>query len=134
MRKFFIVFALLLFAGCGSKELTKVKIADMIINYYTPYSSTNILIPRFIDVVWIKKIDEKRAKAKVCYEFQFLIDYDKLVAYIKKYPNSNLARFDIGLVALLGRKFGSFKKGEIKSRCDEVEFGLRYGKWHIDKI
>ena len=134
MRKFIIILVLLFFAGCGSKELTKVKIADMLINYYTPYSSTNILIPRSIDVVWIKKISKTKVLAKVCYKFQFLTDYDNLVNYIKKRPNSHLAKFDFGLVALLGRKFGPFKKGEIKSRCDEVEFALRYNRWRIEKI
>ncbi len=134
MKKFAFIFVLLLFWGCSSKELTKVKIADMLIDYYTPYSSTNILIPRKIDVVWIKKIHSKKVIAKVCYEFQFLTDYNALITYIKKRPNSYLARFDFGLIALLGRKFGSFKKGEIRSRCDEVEFGLRYGSWKIERI
>ena len=134
MRVLVLVFALLFLGGCSQKELTKVKVADMLINYYTPYSSTNILIPRQIDVLWIKRVNEKKAKAKVCYAFQFLTDYDRLLAYIKAKPNSYLARFDFGLVALLGKKFGRFKKGEVKRRCDEVEFGLRYGKWHIDKI
>jgi len=134
MRGFvFALFAFLLF-GCSSKELTKVKVADMVANYYTPYSSTNILVPQKIDVLWIKQQDPTHAQAKVCYTFRFLTGYNDLVEYMKKHPKSFLARFDFGLVALLGKKFDGFKKGDIKSRCDIVTFERKYNKWVIRSL
>ena len=134
MRKIVSILVLaLLFGGCAERELTKRSVADMVVNYFMPYSSTNILVPKSVDVLWIKKEGDK-ARAKVCYTFRFLTNYSDLVAYIKKNPNSFLAKFDIGLVALLGRKFGDFRRNEIKSRCDIVYFERRKGSWVLTKI
>ena len=134
MRSVILLVSFLLFLGCSSKELTKVKVADMVVNYYTPYSSTNILVPQKIDVLWIRKQDANHAQAKVCYTFRFLTSYNDLVEYIKKHPKSFLAKFDFGLVALLGKKFDGFKKGDIKSRCDIVTFERKYNKWVIRSL
>ncbi len=134
MRRLFLLMPLLLLLGCGSKELTKAKMADMLIDYYTPYSSTNIFVPQSVDILDVKKIGENKIVAKICYQFRFLTDYKSLVDYIKKHPSSFLAKFDVGLISLLGRKFGPFHKGEIKSRCDEVVFERKYGKWMITRI
>ncbi|BAF69672.1 hypothetical protein [Nitratiruptor sp. SB155-2] len=131
------VFVLLPFAfiGCSQRfVLTKRAVADMVIDYYTPYSSTNILVPQSVDVKDIKKVSETKAVAKVCYEFHFLTSYKQLVRYIKEHPNSFLARFDIGLVALLGRKFGNFVKGDVKRRCDEIVFEKKGSTWAITQI
>ncbi len=134
MRRLFLLLFLFLLLGCGSKELTKAKMADMLIDYYTPYSSTNILVPQSVDILDVKRIGENKVIAKICYQFRFLTDYRSLVESIKKRPNSFLAKFDVGLISLLGRKFGSFQKGEVKSRCDEVVFERKYGKWMITQI
>ncbi len=134
MRRLFLLFSLFLLLGCGSRELTKAKMADMLIDYYTPYSSTNILVPQSVDILDVKRIGENKVVAKICYQFRFLTDYRSLVEYIKKHPNSFLAKFDVGLISLLGRKFGNFRKGEVKSRCDEVEFQNRHGSWVITRI
>ncbi len=134
MRRVILFVSLLLLLGCSSKELTKVKVADMVANYYTPYSSTNILVPQKIDVLWLKKTDATHAQAKVCYTFRFLTGYNDLVDYMKKHPKSFLAKFDFGLVALLGKKFDGFKKGDVKSRCDIVTFERKYGKWVIRSL
>ncbi len=134
MRRLFLLVPLFLLLGCGSKELTKAKMADMLIDYYTPYSSTNIFIPQGVDILKIKRVNENKVVAKICYQFRFLTSYKSLVDYIKKHPNSFLAKFDVGLIALLGRKFGSFEKGDIKSRCDEVVFERKYGRWVITQI
>ncbi len=134
MRRFFLLLPLLLFLGCSSKELTKSKMADMIIDYFTPYSSTNIFVPQSVDILSVQKISDKKIMAKICYGFRFLTDYKDLIDYIKRHPNSFLARFDLGLVALLGRKFGDFQKGDIKTRCDSVEFTRKKSSWVISKI
>ena len=134
MRRLFLLLLLFALLGCSSKELTKAKMADMLIDYYTPYSSTNIFVPQSVDILNVKKIGKDKVVAKICYQFRFLTDYKSLVDYIKKHPNSFLAKFDVGLVSLLGRKFGAFHKGEVKSRCDEVEFQNRHGAWMITRI
>ncbi len=108
--------------------------ADMLIDYYTPYSSTNIFIPQSVDILKVRQVSKNKVIAKICYQFRFLTSYESLVRYIKKHPNSFLAKFDVGLVALLGRKFGPFQKGDIKSRCDEVVFERKYGRWMITQI
>ncbi|BCD68437.1 hypothetical protein [Nitratiruptor sp. YY09-18] len=133
MRSLLLIVILLFLHGCAQKDLTKRVVADMVINYYTPYSSVDILVPQSIDVFWIKK-SGKKAQAKVCYQFRFLTDYHALVTYIKKNPNSHFAKFDLGLVALLGRKFGDFKKNEIKSRCDIATFEKKYNKWVLRSL
>ncbi|BCD59858.1 MULTISPECIES: hypothetical protein [unclassified Nitratiruptor] len=134
-RRLFLLLIVLLFWGCSQKSvLSKRAVADMVSNYYTPYSSTNILVPQSIDVQEIKQLSETKAVAKVCYEFRFLTSYEKLVRYMKEYPNSFLARFDVGLVALLGRKFGHFVAGDVKRRCDEVVLEKKSGKWSITQI
>jgi len=133
VKRVLLALLLVLLSGCAHKSLTKSAVADMVINYYTPYSSVDILVPQSIDVLWIKKEDRK-AQAKVCYEFRFLTSYDALVGYIKKHPDSHLAKFDFGLVALLGKKFGNFRKNEIKSRCDIVTFEYKYGKWILRSL
>ena len=129
-----LLFVALLLAGCASKELGDVQIKKMIIDYFTPYTSTTIAKPLDVNVLAKKKLSSDKIVAKVCYSFKFLTSYDRLVAKIKKDPNSFLARFDIGLVALYGRKFGNFHEGEVKTRCDTVEFERRYGKWMIKRI
>ncbi len=134
MRRVFLLVIVFVFLGCAPQKLTKSRIADMVINYYTPYSSTNILVPQSVDVKDIKKLNENKVIARVCYQFRFLTSYSKLVQYIKEHPNSFLARFDVGLVALLGRKFGRFLEGDIKRRCDEVVFEKKGGKWTITAI
>ncbi len=133
-RRLFLLVMALVFLGCAPQKLTKSRIADMVINYYTPYSSTNILVPQSVDVKEVKKIGENKVVAKVCYQFRFLTSYSDLVEYMKEHPNSFLARFDVGLVALLGRKFGHFVAGDVKRRCDEVVFEKKHGKWAITAI
>ena len=124
----------LLFVGCASKELDPATIKELVRSYFTPYSSFTIIKDLDVDVLWIKPLAPDRAIAKVCYTASFAIGYAELVERIKRRPNSFLARFDFGLVALLGRKFGNFRRGDRKSRCDEVEFARRYGRWRITKI
>lgn len=125
---------LLLFAGCAQKELNKRVVADMVIDYYMPYSSTNILVPQEVHVLSLKKLSQNKAVAHVCYTFRFLTSYQNLVHYIKQHPKSFLARFDVGLVGLLGRKFGNFQKNDVLDRCDDVVFVKKYDKWSIEKI
>ncbi len=135
MKKFFsLLLVFVLMSGCGGRELSKTYIADQVVNYFMPYTSIDILVPQSVDVVSIEKISEHNAIAKVCYQFRFLTSYESLVAYIKEHPNSSFAKFDFGLVALLGRKFGNFHKNDIKKRCDEVVFEKKYGKWVLTKI
>ncbi len=129
----YLLIALLLL-GCATKELDLAYVKKAIIDYYTPYSSITIAEPLEVGVKWIKRLDDKNAVAKVCYTFRFKISYKELVHRIKKHPNSFVARFDVGLVALFGKKFGNFIAGDVKRRCDEVEFEHRYGKWVISKI
>ncbi len=133
MLKIFLTI-FLLFAGCGFSELNEAKVKKMVKGYFTPYSSTKIATPLFIDVIYLKKLSDKKAVAKVCYQFRFEKDYEELVEYVKSHPHSFLARFDAGLIALLGRKFGNFRKNEIKSRCDLVEFEKKYNSWVISRI
>ncbi len=132
MRALFILLVAFMVVGCEQK-LTKRVVADMVVDYFMPYSSTEILVPQSVDVLWIKK-EKNRANAKVCYTFRFLTSYQSLVDYIKAHPNSNLARFDVGLVALLGRKFGNFRRNEIKSRCDIASFERIKGKWVLRSL
>jgi len=132
-RAFLILVTAFLLTGCEEK-LTKQKIADRVIDYFMPYSSTEILVPQGVEVLEVKEVEEKKRIAKVCYTFRFLVGYSQLVEYIKKYPNSFLAKFDYGLVALLGRKFGNFHKNDIKKRCDYVTFELKKGRWVITQI
>ncbi len=129
MRGVFFLLLAFFLGGCG--ELTKSKIADKLIDYYTPYSSTEILVPQAVEVLEVKDKEENKKIAKVCYTFRFLVGYLDLVEYIKSRPNSFLAKFDSGLVALLGKKFGNFKKNDIKSRCDYVIFEKKSGTWLI---
>ena len=125
---------LLLFFGCSSKELDPSYVKKAIVNYFTPYSSITIAEPVEVSVKSIEKRAPNRAIAEVCYTFRFKRSYKELVRRIKENPNSFLARFDVGLVSLYGRKFGSFVAGDVKRRCDSVEFERRYGKWVISKI
>ncbi|MRI83711.1 MAG: hypothetical protein C6I00_04750 [Nitratiruptor sp.] len=133
-RSFLILLLLLLITGCGERQLDEEEVAKLVAGYFTPYSSVEILEPLSIDVLSIKRLEADRALARVCYTFKFRADYGELVARIKERPNSFLARFDAGLIALLARKFGPFRKGDIKSRCDEVVLERRYGKWVIRRI
>ncbi|MRJ02699.1 MAG: hypothetical protein GXO19_03860 [Epsilonproteobacteria bacterium] len=125
---------ILLLVGCSSKELKEEEVRRLLIGYFTPFSSIEIVQPLDVQVRSLKSLSSNRAVAEVCYTFRFLTSYSSLVERIKRNPNSFLARFDVGLVALLGRKFGNFSPGEIKRRCDRVELSYRYGKWVIDKI
>ncbi|WP_201338371.1 MULTISPECIES: hypothetical protein [unclassified Nitratiruptor] len=134
MKRLFFLLLIFVLTGCGSRELSRVYVADEVVNYFMPYSSIDILVPQSVEVVKIEKVDEKRAIAKVCYQFRFLTSYESLVNYIKKHPNSHFAKFDFGLVALLGKKFDNFQKNDIKKRCDDVVFEKRYGKWVLTKI
>ena len=134
MRNVLLVILLFLLTGCAPKELNKRMVADMVIDYYMPYSSTNILVPQEVHVLSLKKLSQNKAIAHVCYTFRFLTSYQDLVRYIKQHPKSFLARFDVGLVSLLGRKFGNFQKNDVLDTCDDVIFVKKYEKWSIEKI
>ena len=131
MRWIVLVFFLF---GCSAKDLSDTQIRKMIIDYFTPYSTTTIAKPLDVNILAKKKLAPDKVVAKVCYSFKFLTSYDSLLSRIKKDPNSFLARFDVGLVALYGRKFGNFREGEVKTHCDTVVFERRYGKWMIKRI
>ncbi len=106
----------------------------MVIDYYTPYTSIEIAKPLSVHVLWIKPVSKNEIHTKVCYQFLFEKSYKELVDYLKKHPNSFTARFDVGLIALFGRKFGNFQKGESKNRCDIVILKRKYFSWVIDRI